>query len=227
MPTVGRRVLSLAVVPLASLALVAPAFATPDLGRASAMLTAADVPTGLRVTGGWEFTAEENTGLRPTLCTKNGVEIAGAVAPTLYQVELGERTTVGQHGLQQQVFEYPTEEAAQRAFGVIERKATLCRGTTRESEVPGGPTAKQRLTNGRTAVTVRGTPGVWVYSDYANSVATQDWADGGYDVFFLAGTSIHGMQYDIPDAIPTTKAARMKVNALGRDLADRWLAATP
>jgi hypothetical protein len=212
----------------ATLAILAPAAsATPDLGKAAAMMTVADVPAGLRVTGGWEFTAEEATGLRPDLCVRNGVEVVGALAPTMYQVELGERTAVGQHGLQQQVYEYATADAAQRAFALLAHRARQCRGTTLESEVKGGPTAKQRLTNGRTAETVTGVPGVWVYNDFARSVATKDWADGGYNVFYLAGRAIEALQYDIPDTLPTTMRARRQVDELGRSLGERWATANP
>lgn len=214
-----------AIVALAALAQASPAAAVPDLGKAAAMLTKADVPPGLKVTGGWEFTAEEGTGLRPSLCTRNGASVVGALAPTMYQIELGEKTSAGQHGLQQQVFEYADDAAAGRAFATLVSRAKTCRGVTAESDVPGGPTARQRLTTGRTAVAVEGVPGVWIYSDYANSVATKDWADGGYDVFFLAGRTIQALQYDIPDILPTTARARQKVNGLGRDLALRWIAA--
>jgi hypothetical protein len=223
--TMALAVAGAAVVGLLS---VAPsAAATPDLGRAGLMLTKADVPAGLRVTGGWEFTAEEATGLRPDLCTKNGKELTGALAPTMYQVELGERTAVGQHGLQQQVYEYATDAAAAKAFETLSARAKQCAGVTQESETTGGPTAAQRLTNGRTGVTVNGVKGVWIYNDYANTVAAKDWADGGYNVFFLAGRSIHALQYDIPDALPTTMKNRQQVNALGRDLALRWIAGQP
>ncbi len=233
-----RSVAIAAVLPsLAAVAISGSAIAVPkppdppsptEMAQAAErMLTWGDVPASLKVDPGWEFTTKQDPLLALELCTKGKKTITTPPAPSMYQVELGETTaTTDPVSIQQNIWQYPSEAQARRAWEVTKLRAKRCTGRSVERGSQGSSNI-QYLTNGTTDVLVNGEPGIWIQSRFSRKLASDATSEGGYYVVFLNGSVLQSMEYDYADTINLPQRKRLAVQTLSQRLAERWSGLTP
>jgi hypothetical protein len=193
---------------------------------ADQMLTWGDVPPSLKVDPGWEFTTKADPLLALELCTKQSKTITTPPAPVMYQVELGETTAITDPlSIQQNIWQYPSEAQARRAWETTQRRAKRCTGRSVERGSQGSSNI-QYLTNGATEVRVNGEPGIWIQSRFSRQLANDATSEGGYYVVFLNGSVLQSMEYDYADTIELTQGKRLAVQKLSQRLAERWTVAS-
>lgn len=185
------------------------------------MLRYPDVPTGLVVSKGWEFTAEHGTILKLNLCEIGNKAYDGAVAPVMYQSELGEIATANPTGLQQNIWQYGSRAQAKKAWRTLQNRLAKCTGTYTVDD--GTNTVVQHLSNGPLKQIVKGRHGRFLYVNVDVNDPLIDVVDGAYYTYFLVGTAIQSMEYDNSETLDVTKAERRLVNKVSLKLANRWL----
>lgn len=190
------------------------------------MLVVADLPAGLKVDPGWEFTTKiDRHDLKFELCTVNGKAIEAPPAPVMYQVEFGETDLLNDpHSLQENVWQFASTSAAEEAWRVLKERARQCTGTTNEAETSQATPIRQVLSNGVARQLVQGVPGVWTHSTYLRPSVGADAGEGGYYVAYLVGSAILTVEYDFQEGVNLSPLRRRVVNTVTRQLAERWLA---
>ena len=183
------------------------------------MLTYSDVPRGLNVAPGREYTVKADKGsLMQGLCEKNGVELSGPLTHLLYQVELGETNAVlDPIALEQKVWQYDSASLAHKDWTIIERRAKQCTGRS-----VSGPSV-QYLSNGVTEQSVEGRQGIWIYVKAPAVGVDPDTEDGYYYALVLVGDTIQSVEYDFIDAKGLSQRKKTMVNQVAVDLAGKWL----
>ena len=201
---------------------------TPDM-QADAqekMLVVGDLPQGLKVDPGWEFTTKiDRHDLKFELCTVRGATIETPPAPVMYQVEFGETDLVQDpYSLQENVWQFPDAASANYAWKMMKKRAQFCHGTTYESGGRGAGWVRQDLTNGIALQQVNGQTGIWTHSTYLHAATATDVGEGGYYVAYLLGDAIITVEYDFVEGVTLSAPQRRLVNTVARTLAERWLA---
>lgn len=233
---IGSRLVAAVAAAALALAAAGPALAAPARsGQAnipspavvanalSKMLTYADAPRILRIAPGWEYTVKADGSLVQTLCERNGVSIDGPPVSLLFQVELGETDArEDPNSVEQKVWQYRSANQAKRDWRIMVQRAKNCRGRTLEPDGNGGRIV-QYLSNGRTSQKVRGTRGLWIWSQMRDGGKSEG-PEGGYYVLFLVGDTIQSVEYDYPDAAGLSRTKKDAVDKLAHRLALRWLA---
>lgn len=198
--------------------------ATPwQMANAAAnMLRWTDVTPSMEVAPGWEFTTKVDDLLALELCTIAGKDVLAPEAPVMFQTELGETDWESDPiAFQENVWSYPSEKAAKRAWKKLRKSARLCTGSFAESTT-GESANTQILSNGRTDTEVNGTPGVWVHSYFTQKLSESASSEGGYYVVFLNGDVIQSVEYDFVDTVNLSPDLRATVQRIAAVLADRW-----
>jgi hypothetical protein len=127
--------------------------------------------------------------------------------------------------ISQYVYQYDSASQAQQVWQQLASSAATCTQGPKGSL--SGKGEYQRTVNGVSALTVNGTPGVWVRTIYATGSNDFSFTTKTYTIFLLVNDTIQQLTYG-----PSTTTVgqipldQLAVNQLAETLANRWVANT-
>jgi hypothetical protein len=191
---------------------------------AGVMLAVGDVPPALGVGSQSSFISFQGPPARPDLCFVRNRYVSGTITHSsfLAGVEAGDR---GRRMVQQTVYEYGSAEAAASAWSGMAAARVRCTESTSYDD--NGTTVHGRVSNGRTAASASGPPGIWILEDVSSVGHGYDGNDDAYTVYQLAGTTIQSTAWTDDAKGRVTSGQRAFVDSLALALADRWVSGPP